>query len=134
MRTNAHDRRFVATRRSEDSVVEWARWWQETGEYELRQILHWKWDPIGVASAFPWAADEYDRYAPQIAAALKERASAAEIAELLGCIECDRMGLREVVPEFRREVPEFRQKVAVHILAWYESSQTRWLEFGPLTR
>jgi hypothetical protein len=50
----------------------WERWWQETGEYEQSQVLHWKWDPIGVARAFPYAANEYDRYAPQIAAALKQ--------------------------------------------------------------
>lgn len=40
-----------------------AQWWDETGEYELRQILHWRWDPIGVSSVFPYAADEYDDYA-----------------------------------------------------------------------
>jgi hypothetical protein len=47
------------------------RWWTETGEFELRQILHWKWDPIGVAYKFPWAADEYDMYVPQVAESLK---------------------------------------------------------------
>lgn len=48
-----------------------ARWWDETGDYELRQILHWRWDPIGVANVFPYAADEYGNYAPTIVDALR---------------------------------------------------------------
>lgn len=32
---------------------EFARWWHETGEHELRQLLLWRWDPIGVADYFP---------------------------------------------------------------------------------
>jgi Family of unknown function (DUF6188) len=101
----------------------WARWWQETGEYELRQILHWKWDPIGVAGAFPYAANEYDRYAPQIASALKQGVSAVQIAAVLAGIEHDRMDLPEVSSGDRRTLAE-------GIVAWYESSQTRWVEFG----
>ena len=31
-----------------------ARWSKETGERELRQLLSWKWDPLGaVAISFP---------------------------------------------------------------------------------
>jgi hypothetical protein len=103
----------------------WARWWQETGEHELRRILHWKWDPIGVAGAFPYAADEYDRYAPQIAAALKQQLSAVEIADVLAGIERDWMGHLGVSAGDRRTLAD-------GIVAWYESSQTRWIEFGSL--
>ena len=51
---------------------ELVRWWAETGERELRQLLYWKWDPIGVNDSFPWAVDEYDGYAPQILSALRD--------------------------------------------------------------
>jgi hypothetical protein len=73
--------------------AELARWRAETGESELCQILFWKWDPVGVSDAFPDAADEYDSYVPQILSALNERASADQLAELLGATERDRMGL-----------------------------------------
>ena len=106
---------------------EFARWWEETGESELRQVLHWKWDPIGIASAFAYAADEYDRYAPQIAVALRKGASGEEIAELLGIIEQERMGLGGGSPERLRAL-------AANILGWFEASQIRWVEFGPLGR
>jgi hypothetical protein len=72
---------------------DFARWWQETSEYELRQILYWKWDPIGVTSAFPYTVDEYDRYAAWVVAALREGASREEIAEILVAIEDEQMGL-----------------------------------------
>ena len=83
----------AADREPSEDDKEFSRWWQETGEVELRQILHWRWDPIGVASAFPWAADEYDAYAPRIAATLKERPSAERIAEQLLEVERDQMAL-----------------------------------------
>jgi len=53
---------------------EFARWWKETGEHELRQILFWKWDPIGVSDIFPNTADDYDGYAPPIVSALRKGA------------------------------------------------------------
>ncbi|PBJ41360.1 hypothetical protein BB737_01955 [Mycobacterium avium subsp. hominissuis] len=117
----------VAREANRLDAVEFARWWQETGEYELRQILHWKWDPIGISGVFPYAADEYDSYAPTIAAALSRGESTEGIAALLSSNECERMRLDE-------RSPDARQKLAADILAWFESSQIRWLEFGPLGR
>jgi hypothetical protein len=108
---------------------EFSRWWQETGEFELRQILHWRWDPIGVASAFPWAAEEYDAYAPRIAATLQERPSAERIAEQLLEVERDRMALSDSAA-----AAEVRRKVACAIVKWYEDSRARWWEFGPRPR
>lgn len=106
---------------------DFARWWQETGEYELRQILYWKWDPIGVTSAFPYTVDEYDRYAAWVVAALREGASREEIAEILVAIEDEQMGLG-------KRPPDYRWPVAAYILEWFDSSQNRWVEFGPLRR
>lgn len=106
---------------------EFGRWWKETGEFELRQILHWKWDPIGVSSAFPYAADEYDSYAPGIGSAISKGASPDDVAQLLSSIEQDRMGLGE-------GSAKRRQAVAEDIVAWFDSSHIRWAEFGPLRR
>jgi hypothetical protein len=107
------------------TTAQFTRWWKETGEFELRQLLHWRWDPIGISGAFPSAADEYDSYAPQIVSALSERASSDQIAQLLSTIEQDRMGLGHG--------PGDRGKsVAADILAWFGESQARWINFGPL--
>lgn len=105
--------------------AEWTRWWQETGEFELRQLLHWRWDPIGVADAFPWAADEYDSYAPQIAAALEDQPVVEHIAEQLLTIERDRMGLSD-----NATAADIRRRVASDIVRWYEESLERWRRFG----
>lgn len=104
-----------------------ARWWEETGDYALRQILHWRWDPIGVSGDFPYAADEYDSYTPQVASALNTGASADDIAELLGAIEQDRMDLGAGSSDRLRGL-------GADILTWFESSRSRWVEFGPLRR
>ena len=109
------------------SADRFTRWWKETGEHELRQLLHWRWDPIGVAAAFPYAAAEYDSYAPEVVSALRKGASSVEIAQLLGTIEHEQMGLGEGADERRRNIAE-------EILAWFESSQARWVDFGPLRR
>jgi len=108
---------------------EYARWWQETGESELRQLLHWRWDPIGVAHAFPWAADEYDMYAPQIADALKKQPVAELIAATLLSIETDRMALSD-----SPAAAETRWSVAAAIVEWHDNSQTRWRRFGTRPR
>lgn len=106
---------------------EFARWWDETGERELRQLLYWKWDPIGVNSAFPRTLDEYDGYAPQIVMALRRDASPTEIAELLATYERDRMGLKA-------QPTERRLSLIAEIHAWYAGSQNSWLNFGPMRR
>lgn len=105
------------------------RWWQETGESELRQLLHWKWDPIRIATTFPWAADEYDLYAPQLADSLKGGADAEQVADILGCIETDRMALSD-----SPTAAATRRSVADSILRRYENSQQRWRRFGSRLR
>jgi hypothetical protein len=39
------------------------KWWRRSGQSQLRQLLYWRWDPIGVNDAFPSNHDEYDGYA-----------------------------------------------------------------------
>jgi hypothetical protein len=108
-----------------------ARWWKETGEYELRQILHWKWDPIGVADEFPYAADEYDVYALPIASALMD-SSTEEIVAMLSDVEEERMGLGSA-PNAGAATQRLTD-LAEYALAWIGASQARWLELGPLRR
>jgi hypothetical protein len=72
------------------STDDFARWWKETGERELRQLLYWVWDPIGVSGSFPWAADEYDGYASQVVQALRKGKDEADIATMLQTIEQER--------------------------------------------
>lgn len=84
------------------------RWWTENGEHELRQLLYWKWDPLGVNYAFPNTADEYDQYAPEVVSALRDGGSETEIVELLSTIERQRIG----VPRDRtNRLPEFVQEL-----------------------
>ncbi len=56
------------------------------------EILHWDWDPIGVAGV-PQARDEYDGYVPQVVQMLIERKKKEEIARHLHRIEGENMGL-----------------------------------------
>lgn len=109
-----------------------ARWWDETGEYELRQILHWRWDPIGIANVFPYAASGYDNYAPMLVEALRARASAADIAQLLATIEDDHVFDR--APACTGGPVGRLRELGEAIVGWYETSQRRWAEFGPLPR
>jgi hypothetical protein len=109
------------------SPEDFARWWKETGERELRQLLYWRWDPIGVNDSFPYAVDEYDGYAPQVVEAIRRGAAQSEIAAMLVMVEQDGMGLG-------RGSSDLRESVVRRILHWYEESQRRWLEFGPLRR
>lgn len=78
---------------------QFAHWWTETGEHELRQVLYWRRDPLGVSDAFPNTADEYDRYAPQIVSALRAGAAEDDIAKILRTIEREQMGLSHVPTE-----------------------------------
>lgn len=77
----------------EERARAFSEWWRGTGEAELRQILFWVWDPLGLNREFPDAADEYDKYALEILTALASEATPAALAALLGSIEQNRMGL-----------------------------------------
>lgn len=106
---------------------EFARWWRETGEHELRQVLFWRWDPIGVSDYFPNTADEYDGYAPQLVQLLREGGGPEEVAAHLGGLERGPIGFADSSPERLRELGEL-------IHDWYGNSQGSWAEFGPVRR
>ena len=56
------------------------------------EVLHYVWDPIGVADA-PAARDEYYSYLPQVFDLLKKNANAEQIADYLFQVSTQRMGL-----------------------------------------
>lgn len=78
---------------------------------ELRQILYWQWDPIGVCDAFPHNAGEYDRYAWELLDMLEHEAKEDEVAEYLLRVERESIGL--TVPDERRRL------VAEAVAVWF---------------
>ena len=56
------------------------------------EVLHYVWDPIGVAEA-PTARDEYYSYLPQVFGLLKANANTEKIADYLYKISTEQMGL-----------------------------------------
>jgi hypothetical protein len=100
------------------SQEEHARWWKEAGGWQLRQLLYWKWDPIGVNDGFPWNYDEYDTYAGQVMTRLRSGADAAEIAGFLEELATGHMGLSEGSSDAAARL----------IVEWYPSSIEWWRE------
>lgn len=96
-------------------------WWREAGFRELRQLLLWRWDPIGVADhSFPWAEDEYDMYVRPLAELLDDGATASQVADYL-----DRITIEDITVGDR-----LAPDVAALIVAWYAESRTCHREFG----
>ena len=64
---------------------------------ELRQrvdeVLHYVWDPIGVAGS-PHARDEYYPYIPRVVSLLEQNHPAEKIAHYLTDVATNSMGLR----------------------------------------
>jgi len=56
---------------------------------ELRQILHWRWDPLGSRDAFPHAAGEYDGYAWELLTLLEHGAEEDAVAAYLRSVEVE---------------------------------------------
>jgi hypothetical protein len=100
-------------------AAEFRRWWAETGERELCQVLFWRWDPLGVSGYFPNTADEYDDYAPGIVALLRLGADDDVVAEHLEFLEREPMGLAAADGERRAEA-------AALLGAWFRSSVDAW--------
>ncbi len=103
-------------RTAPDSPHNFADWWRETGEQQLRQLLYWVWDPLGVNEHFPSTADEYDRYAIEVATVLASGATARMLAGFLRTIERDRLGIAEPSSDF----------AATRLHEWYQRSRDRW--------
>lgn len=56
------------------------------------EVLHYIWDPIGVRDV-PQARDEYHSYLPQVFRLLREGQSVQSIADYLGKVTTESMGL-----------------------------------------
>jgi hypothetical protein len=59
----------------------------------INEVLHYIWDPIGVAGE-PKARDEYDSYVPHVYSLLESGATAEQIAAHLDKIATEGMGLK----------------------------------------
>lgn len=73
------------------------------------EVLHYVWDPIGVASA-PQARDEYHAYLPLVFDLVRNGSQASDIANYLSRITTERMGLSESL--------EHDLKIAHLLLEW----------------
>lgn len=97
------------------------RWWREAGEQQLRQILYWRWDPIGIADDFPWSEGEYNDYARPIVEHLRARGQEHDLVGILGQIELGEMELDNTRALRRR-----RLEIADFIAEWYADSLVKW--------
>jgi hypothetical protein len=102
------------------SGEEHARWWKEAGGWQLRQLLYWQWDPIGVNDSFPWSYDEYDTYAGLVVTRLRNGADATEIARYLSEVAVETMGLSPPSGSSSSD------DMARRIVEWYPSSIEWW--------
>ena len=68
---------------------------QRTEFYRIAdEVLHYVWDPIGVAG-MPPARDEYQMYLPRVFALLESGATVEQLSAHLQSIAADRMGLTD---------------------------------------
>jgi len=77
------------------------------------EVLHYLWDPIGVARA-PEARDEYHRYLPHVFAMVQRDAPPEEITSYLLKIATDGMGLSG-----RRQLERRAQEVTETLKRWH---------------
>ncbi|MEG0193086.1 MAG: hypothetical protein RR831_07135 [Stenotrophomonas sp.] len=77
------------------------------------EVLHYLWDPIGVADV-PDARSEYDAYADRIFAMLVHGSSERDIATALQDIAQQQMGLHGTEPHAAR--------IARTLIAWREAA------------
>lgn len=106
------------------SEEEYARWWQEAGLPQLRQILFWRWDPIGVDDDFPVTEDEYDRYATTLLSRLRHGIDAAGVADYLLEVERGMMGRRYTEDAALRALGQ-------RVMEWFAESVPHWRERRP---
>jgi len=93
---------------------DYTKWYRRAGVPELTQILYWCWDPIGVNDGFPFNADEYEEYVPELLGKLRKGADAAEVSGYLRRVE--------------REAHD-PTDVGDRIVKWYGQSQQNWTNF-----
>jgi hypothetical protein len=93
-----------------------------TAENELYQrmdeVLHYVWDPIGVAEA-TMARDEYYSYLPHVFGLLNEKKGKDAVAKYLSAVRTDRMGLPE---NSKRD-----EEVAELLLEWKSTIDEKYI-------
>jgi hypothetical protein len=100
--------RSLAEESTAMTAGEWRAFWQLRGMAELRLVLWASWEPL--AGTLPG----YDRYPFRIASLLGSRASADALAEELGRIRRDELGLE---PD-----PAGDARAAAKIADWFAHS------------
>ncbi len=95
--------------------------WSTVAFVELRQLLYWRWDPIGVEDAFPRTSDEYDDYARVLLTRIRRGESAQELARYLRDVETELVGQR--LSDWTT-----LEQFASRLIDWYEDSTGYWLE------
>lgn len=106
------------------SEEQYALWWNQAGFAELRQVLFWRWDPIGIDDAFPATADEYDTYVRVLLSRLQAGMTASDIATYLLEVEQSSMGRRYSEDAKLRQVGE-------RVITWFEESISHWMDHSP---
>lgn len=102
-------------------------WWTATGRDELRQLLYWRWDPIGVNDHFPNTHGEYDHYAdsmrPQMVGDADEDELEAEVTRAVLRAQ-EAMGF-----EGKPGAELDRRRVTGAILDWRRDSFRIWKDY-----
>jgi hypothetical protein len=104
--------------------VERQRWWESVGQDQLRQLLYWRWDPIGINSEFPNTNDEYDHYAEAMRELLLGDLVGDELeARVLEALRQAQvaMGLEE-----KTGAEDSRQEAAALVLTWRDRAIRMW--------
>lgn len=73
------------------------------------EILFYRWDPIGISDS-DWPRDEYQSYLPRVFGMVLESETPDKIAEFLGRIATENMGLGSS-PEHDRAIAELMLSV-----------------------
>lgn len=104
------------------------QWWTTKGQVQLRQLLYWLWDPIGVNDYFPNSHDEYDSYADAMGELMV--GTADEEALAAGVLEAVRRAQAAMGFEQKEGAEDDRRILTEMILEWRRQSIGLWKEFA----
>jgi hypothetical protein len=110
----------------ETPAEERQRWWANTGQNQLRQLLYWRWDPIGVNDSFPNTFGEYDRYADRMRELMTGDASDTQLER--GVIAAALRAQEALGFEAKPGAEEDRDLVTALIIEWRRQSIWMWKE------
>jgi len=71
-------------------------------EIRVNEILHYRWDPIGIWDQ-PSARDEYDSYAAQVVSAVRAGVTEKDVRAMLARFRVENMGLSSPTAESAEE-------------------------------